>query len=616
MTPEQVVRAAFAAYHDQDRAAAEALYAESFVFTSPQDDHIDRATWFARCFPTAGRFAAHDLEHVVDVGGGQVLVTYAYALADGSRWRNAELTHVRDGRITEVQVFFGGRLGGLLPAYAPPVAGAGSSATWSASHGAGATRDADRSAMRPSSGQRRPVLATTAAIGGTNSATSSTAIRAPVHGSTKKPRITSTSHGPMIIRYTLRRRSIASSRRSRSVRCRTSGTAPKRSRRKRRTASSLTAGGRPTPSVRWAAVTTTAKRTLSVLAGLLVVVAGLLVARGITHHDGPVLPLAFCRAGQPIAYLPPLDVRRAVRSWQADAVYDVAAGLALLGYAVGAVVYRRRTGSRWPVARVASWLFGLLLLVIATSSAMAVYDMTLFGAHMLQHLLLIMVIPAFLVLGRPLTLAMALSPSTRSVAQHRAWHYVFSAPTALALYTVVLVGSHLTGVMADVMRHPWAGQLEHAVYLLAGTVFFAAAVGNAPVRWRLSYPGRLFMVMAAMVVDAFVGIVLLQSTTPIATLAHPGWGPSLISDTHIGGALMWVVGDGLMAVVPVCVYLAWARVSDQRVETAGWFERARVGLAVSRDTATSHAGYDDTGYDDDDAQLDAYNRWLASLDKR
>lgn len=40
------VRAFFDSYLAQDRAAAERLAAEDFVFTSPQDDHIDRATFF------------------------------------------------------------------------------------------------------------------------------------------------------------------------------------------------------------------------------------------------------------------------------------------------------------------------------------------------------------------------------------------------------------------------------------------------------------------------------------------------------------------------------------------------------------------------------------------
>jgi ketosteroid isomerase-like protein len=50
------VGAFYASYLAQDRAAAERLVAEEFVFTSPQDDHIDRAAFFDRCFPTADRF--------------------------------------------------------------------------------------------------------------------------------------------------------------------------------------------------------------------------------------------------------------------------------------------------------------------------------------------------------------------------------------------------------------------------------------------------------------------------------------------------------------------------------------------------------------------------------
>lgn len=354
---------------------------------------------------------------------------------------------------------------------------------------------------------------------------------------------------------------------------------------------------------------------------MLVAVAGLLAARAITHHDGPVLPLALCRAGQAIVYLPALSVHRAFAAWQGDVVYDVAAGLAGVAYLLGARAYRRATGERWAWQRTALFATGLALLAVTLNSSIAVYDMTLFAAHMLEHLLLIMVVPAFLVLGRPLTMLLETHPvgRLRRLVDRPAVGMVFAAPTALAGYTVVLVGTHLTGVMDAAMQRPWAGQLEHALYLLAGIQFFAAVFGNAPVRWRLSYPGRLLVVMMAMVVDAFVGIALLQASQPIATLAHPGWGPSPLADTHLGGGIMWVVGDGLMAIVPVALYLAWARHSEAQAETPGWYERARVGLLLSRDTSAAGgapAADIDASIDSDEDQFLAYNRWLASLDRR
>jgi ketosteroid isomerase-like protein len=107
MTDEEVVRASVAAYLTGDREAADRLFAADFTFTSPQDDHIDRIAWFERCFPTAHRFSSHELLEVVTTDAG-LLSLYEYELHTGERYRNAELAVVRDGRITEVQVFFGG----------------------------------------------------------------------------------------------------------------------------------------------------------------------------------------------------------------------------------------------------------------------------------------------------------------------------------------------------------------------------------------------------------------------------------------------------------------------------------------------------------------------------
>src|SRR5688572_18322604 len=45
-----LVRRCFAAYRAKDRAAIEQLIAKDFRFTSPYDDHIDRAAYFARCW--------------------------------------------------------------------------------------------------------------------------------------------------------------------------------------------------------------------------------------------------------------------------------------------------------------------------------------------------------------------------------------------------------------------------------------------------------------------------------------------------------------------------------------------------------------------------------------
>jgi len=49
--PISVAKKAYQAYIDKDRALIESLIADNLHFTSPLDNRIDRATYFARCGP-------------------------------------------------------------------------------------------------------------------------------------------------------------------------------------------------------------------------------------------------------------------------------------------------------------------------------------------------------------------------------------------------------------------------------------------------------------------------------------------------------------------------------------------------------------------------------------
>lgn len=102
------VRAAFEAYLAQDRAAAERLIAANVVFTSPQDDHIDKTAYMKRCFPTADRLRSQQILELVDTDDDGVSILYEYELTTGERHRNAEFITVHSGNIVDIQVFSGG----------------------------------------------------------------------------------------------------------------------------------------------------------------------------------------------------------------------------------------------------------------------------------------------------------------------------------------------------------------------------------------------------------------------------------------------------------------------------------------------------------------------------
>ena len=104
--PTDIARAMYRAYVEKDRAAAEALIAEDFHFTSPLDNRLDRAAYFKRCWANAETISGFDLIHVV-AQAGYVYVTYEGMTTAGKRFRNTELITVRAGRIVEVEVYFG-----------------------------------------------------------------------------------------------------------------------------------------------------------------------------------------------------------------------------------------------------------------------------------------------------------------------------------------------------------------------------------------------------------------------------------------------------------------------------------------------------------------------------
>ena len=102
----RLARACYEAYETGDRQALEDLIADDFAFWSPQDDGIDRATYFERCWPANETLAAFEFKRLHELGD-EVLVTYEAERNDGSRFRNTEILTFTGDQLTLVEVYFG-----------------------------------------------------------------------------------------------------------------------------------------------------------------------------------------------------------------------------------------------------------------------------------------------------------------------------------------------------------------------------------------------------------------------------------------------------------------------------------------------------------------------------
>ena len=99
-------RALFEAFFERRRNDAELLISDDFAFTSPYDDAINRAAYFARCWSNGDRFLDFKIERAAEDADG-VFVTYACKLKDGNVLRNTEYLKVRHDQVVHVEVYFG-----------------------------------------------------------------------------------------------------------------------------------------------------------------------------------------------------------------------------------------------------------------------------------------------------------------------------------------------------------------------------------------------------------------------------------------------------------------------------------------------------------------------------
>lgn len=90
-----------------DREAVEAFVGKPFSFTSPYDDHIDRAEYFKRCWPATGLQERFDIKLVLPDGEDSALVLYEATTRSGKKIRNTEYMRFAGDRLRSVEVFFG-----------------------------------------------------------------------------------------------------------------------------------------------------------------------------------------------------------------------------------------------------------------------------------------------------------------------------------------------------------------------------------------------------------------------------------------------------------------------------------------------------------------------------
>src|SRR5207253_9066583 len=107
---EDTIREYYAAYETKDRKAIEPLLSDDFRFSSPLDDHIDRAAYFRKCWPNSEHTRAFHIEKLF-ADDNEAFVLYELEPNTGQKFRNTEFFRIKQGKIAEVEVYFGSERG-------------------------------------------------------------------------------------------------------------------------------------------------------------------------------------------------------------------------------------------------------------------------------------------------------------------------------------------------------------------------------------------------------------------------------------------------------------------------------------------------------------------------
>lgn len=243
-------------------------------------------------------------------------------------------------------------------------------------------------------------------------------------------------------------------------------------------------------------------------------------------------------------------------SWTLDlkAVCLLFAAAAL--YLRGWLRLRAEMPRKYTTGRLAAFTGGLAAVLLALASPIDTLGSLLLQAHMIQHLLLLMVAPPLLLLGQPVLPLLrglprwlfkdALGPflSCRELRQFGS-AMVHPIASWFALASAIVVW-HLPRLYELGLRSQSWHRAEHACFFWSAVMFWWPVIGvwpNKPAwpRWAMiPYLGLADLVNTALsAVLTFSDHVLY----PTYQLAPRLWGISALDDQAAAGAIMWVPGS-------------------------------------------------------------------------
>lgn len=235
---------------------------------------------------------------------------------------------------------------------------------------------------------------------------------------------------------------------------------------------------------------------------------------------------------------------------------------------------RRRGAPAW---RLVLYLAGLATVGLALLSPIDRLASILFTAHMVQHLLLMMVAAPLLLLGNPLPACLWGLPRgarraagrllTRNAVPRKLLWALTLMPVAWVLYVGTVWIWHLRSAYEAALADHFLHDLEHVTFFGTALLFWWPIIEPAPRLHRRIHPafGILYL-LAATGQNTLLGALLAlpeRVLYPYYTAPSRPFDLTPLEDQALGGGIMWSMGH--MYLIPILLVVARTLAAEERV---------------------------------------------------
>jgi len=275
---------------------------------------------------------------------------------------------------------------------------------------------------------------------------------------------------------------------------------------------------------------------------------------------------------------PPLSPHDLWSAWNIEPSILIPIALTALIYSWGMRNVWQRAGAGHGINKrhYSSFLGALLALFVAFVSPLDALSDVLFSAHMVQHLILILVAAPLLVMSDfPLAFLWALPRYWAQRLGHRlkqsqtlsrTWQVLSSPVFAWLLFAIAFWVWHASTLYEAALQNEAIHTLEHLGYLITAMLFWWVLL--KPTRQKhLHYGMAIPYLFTTILHSGILGALMTFTSRPwypyyvsLVTL----WGITPLQDQQLAGLIMWLPGGFVFTLLTIGYFAAWLRALEQR----------------------------------------------------